>query len=131
MADQRKIQLLSDTVLYREAQDFIKQNSTIDGQKQLYSLVNYSQTWEELEKFVAHQKERDWLGSKTYYKQFYMALHAYLKQLRDNVEKEWFSPEAELTKVQRRKWVDDYAILVAREFFQHLTAENLYREVIR
>ena len=124
----QKIHLLSDGVLYREALAFIKEQGTVDGQKQMTSLTSYTQSWQDLIDFVEHQQERDWPGKRAFYKQFYTALRDYLETLRKRVAEEWFLPGNEFNKTEKREWVDHFSILAAREFTQHLAAENLYRE---
>lgn len=126
----KKIRLLSDSVLYRDALDFIKTHGTIDGYKQMTSLTRYTQSWDDLDRFVKHQQERDWPGRRAYYKEFYTVLLDYLKTLRKRVEMDWFPPPSEFTKAQKQDWLNEFSILVAREFTQHLAAENLYREKV-
>lgn len=126
-----KIYLLSDQELYRAAVDFIAEQDTVDGQSQMTSLLSYTQSWSDLYDFVKHQSQRDWIGKQAYYRQFYGALLSQLQQLRERVSKEWFPPPEEATKNETRLWVDERAILVTREFVQHLAAENLYREKVR
>lgn len=126
-----KIRLLSDGILYREALDFIKTHGTIDGYKQMTSLIRYTQSWDDLEGFVKHQQERDWPGKRAYYKEFYTIMLDHLKSLRKRVETEWFPPPSGWTKAQKQDWLNELSILVAREFTQHLAAENLYREKVQ
>lgn len=123
-----KIRLLSDGQLYRDALDFIEAQGTIDGRTQLASLISYTQSWTDLTGFVRHQSQRDWIGKKSYYGQFYTALDSYLKQLYQQVLKEFPLPDNYETKAQKRNWNEHCAIRVAREFVEHLTFENLYRE---
>ncbi len=125
---QDTIRLLSDGQLYRDALDFIEAQGTIDGRTQLASLLSYTQSWADLTNFVQHQSQRDWIGKKSYYGQFYAALNAYLKQLYQQTL-QWFQlPDNLETKKEIKKWQEKYAIRVAREFVEHLTFENLYRE---
>lgn len=126
-----KIRLYSDGPLYKEATAFIEAQGTVDGQTQMTSLLNYTQTWGDLINFVRQQSRRDWIGRKTYYRQFYTALEAYLNELRQRIEKEWFPPDPDLSKREKRDWVEEHAILAGREFAQHLAAENLYREKVK
>ncbi len=131
-ADQlQKLRLLSDGELYQMACEFIKQHQTILN-SQVVSLVTHTQDWDDLMDdrtgFVKHQADRDWTGTKSYYKDFFNALKNDLKNLRQRTENEWFPPGPEYdTSKKRRKWTDYFAILVAREFLQHLEAENMYK----
>lgn len=125
-----QIRLMSDEQLYREAVNFITEQHPVDGQTQMASLLSYTQSWDDLIGFVRHQSQRDWIGRKTYYKQFYIALESYLKQLSQQVETR-FPPDPNASKQAKRAWVDRYTLLVAREFVQHLAAENLYQEKVK
>jgi hypothetical protein len=129
LLDQEKIHVLSDGPLYRDALDFIDAQGTVDAKKQLVSLLSYTQSWDDLSKFVQHQSRRNWIGKMSYYGQYYTALDSYLKKLYQQALA-WFPPtdDAHQTKNAKREWNDIYAIYVAREFIQHLVFENSYRE---
>ncbi len=125
---QEQIRLFSDGQLYQDALEFIETQGTIDGRTQMASLLSYTQSWADLIEFVRHQSQRDWIGKKSYYGQFYAALDSYLKQLYQQTL-QWFPvPDNYQTKEQKRNWQEHCAIRVAREFVEHLTFENLYRE---
>lgn len=124
-----KIQVLSDNELYRDALDFVEAQGTVEGRTQLVSLLSYTQSWDDLSRFVQHQSRRDWIGRKSYYGQYYTALDSYLRQLYQQVM-DWFPPTEDYDQIKskRREWNETYAIHVAREFVQHLVFENSYRE---
>lgn len=123
-----KIQVLSDNELYRDALNFVDDQGTVEGRTQLVSLLSYTQSWDDLSRFVQHQSRRDWVGRKSYYGQYYTALDSYLRQLYQQVMA-WFPPSVDYqTKKEVREWNETYAIHVAREFVQHLVFENSYRE---
>lgn len=123
-----KIQVLSDNELYRDALDFVEAQGTVEGRTQLVSLLSYTQSWDDLSRFVQHQSRRDWIGRKSYYGHYYTALDSDLRQLYQRVMA-WFPPSADYqTKKEVREWNETYAIHVAREFVQHLVFENSYRE---
>jgi len=129
--DQRtQIRLLSDYVLYPEAEQFIAKHGTIEGQKQMNGLLNYARSIEDLTRFVKHQGSRDWLGSKAYYRDFYNALRTYLDSLRRRVKAEFGLVPEELTRTQKRELTNAFAEALAREFVQHLAAENLRKEAL-
>ncbi len=132
-AQLQKIRMLSDGELYQMACRFVDENGTIDSKKQVVSLVAHTQTWDDLIAFVNHQAGRDWESQRRYagYKQFFQALKDYLNALPKKISTEWFPVNPEFTKKQRRNWKNYFAILVAREFLQHLEAENMYRAINR
>ncbi|RME70870.1 MAG: hypothetical protein D6784_16000 [Chloroflexi bacterium] len=126
----QKIRLLSDEELYRMACQFIAENGAVDSNKQAVSLGMHTQDWDDLEWYVNHQAGRDWKSQKKYagYKQFFQNLKKQMAELRTKVEKEWFPPPPEYkTRNERKAWVNHFTILVAREFLQHLEAENFYQ----
>ena len=127
----QKIRLLSDGELYQMACRFIETHQTIDSRKQVVSLAAHTQDWDDLKNFVNHQARRDWESQRKYagYKQFFQALRDYLNTLPKRVSEEWFPADPAFSKNERRKWEGHFAILVAREFLQHLEAENMYRVI--
>ena len=126
----QKIRLLSDGELYQLACDFVAKHGTIESNKQAVSLVMHTQDWGDLDRYVNNQAGRDWESQNKYagYKQFFQDLKKQLSELQKKVEEEWFPPPPERdTKNKRKAWTHHFAILVAREFLQHLEAENFYR----
>src|SRR5690242_8872334 len=80
-----KIALLSDTILYREAVNFVRKlvleedcnplpTSQVNG---LLSIAE-SSSYDELYRFVVHQRDRNWPFSKKDIKTFYTALEQVL-----------------------------------------------------
>ena len=109
---------------------FVAGNGTVDANKQAVSLVMHTQDWDDLHAYVKHQAGRDWDSQKKYtgYKQFFQNMEKQLVELRKKVEAEWFPPPPErTTKNERKAWINYFTILVAREFLQHLEAENFYK----
>jgi len=128
----QKLRLLSDGELYRMACKFIADNHSIDSKKQAVSLVAHTQTWDDIDGFVNKQASRDWESQTKYagYKQFFQNLKSSLNVFRKRVEEEWFPPGAEYnTKDKRKAWINHFSIVVAREFLQHLEAENMYKAI--
>src|SRR6266480_421633 len=87
-AQLQKIYLLSDTVLYSEAVSFIRKLVQEQGcdplpTSQVAGLLNIAEAvkYDELHRFVQHQRERNWPPSKRDIKTFYTALEEVLSQL--------------------------------------------------
>ncbi len=130
--DERRLGVLSDTVIYVEATQFLKsfpEEYDLPPNQQLIGLLTFSRNWGELVKFVKHQKDRDW-GNKDAYKQFYTRLWCYLDDaktgLRTRVKKDLGLIPVDLDKKQERELRDLWAGALAREFVQHLVAAALY-----
>lgn len=122
-----QIRLLSDGELYDQAIVFVRQNDTVEN-KQMAGLLEYSRSWEELLKFVRHQKGRDWQRKKAHYADFYTELEQYLTQLRAKVKSEYGMVPHNLTKRETAKYTQCFAGLLATEFIQHLVAEMMWKE---
>jgi hypothetical protein len=127
----RKVWLLSDTVLYDEAVAFMR--DLVDKRKcnplpssQIAGLLNIAETasYGELADFIIHQRSRDWPPGARDIKAFYTALEETLREMRSSRLREEFhlldgvSPE----KIQQE--TEALMALLAREFIQHLAAEN-------
>src|SRR5437763_11811751 len=94
-AQLQKIYLLSDTVLYSEAVSFIGKLVREQGcnplpTSQVAGLLNIAEAvkYDELHRFVLHQRDRNWPPSKRDIKTFYTALEEVLsliqrKRLKD------------------------------------------------
>ena len=127
----QKIGLLSDTVLYPEAIAFIRRLVEKDGCNPLpTSQVNglfsiaESSRYGELRQFVEHQRDRDWPPSKRDIKTFYTRLEQEFTRLERRLDVEFH-----LTKDERGRTASDadqneMLALLAREFIQHVIAEN-------
>lgn len=126
---QRKVQLLSDTELYPGAVSFLQKlvdeeefsalpTSQVAG---LFS-VSLSPKYSDLYTFVKHQRDRNWPESKRDIKTFYTALERYLTNLHSRcVKDEFHLLEGEH---DARQAANEVMVLLAREFIQHLLAEN-------
>lgn len=126
---QRKVQLLSDTELYPGAVSFLQKlvdeeefsalpNSQVAG---LFS-VSLSPKYSDLYDFVKHQRDRNWPESKRDIKTFYTALERYLAEMHRRCLRDDFH----LLEGERdaRQAANEIMVLLAREFIQHLLAEN-------
>lgn len=128
----QNIWLLSDTVLYPEAVAFMRRllrdqdcrplpNSQIAG---LLSIAE-SQQYDKLKDFVLHQRTRNWPPSRRDIGIFYTALEESL----ENMEKRLRGDFHLLAGKQRpgnQIGTEEHELmaLLAREFIQHLVAEN-------
>ncbi len=123
--DLRMINLLSDTILYREAGEFVQGQSMPDS-RQLIGLATFSRDWSELLAYINHQATRDW-GNRDYYKLFYDNLRKYLNDsktgLRQRVKTEFAFVAEGLTKREEAEALDTWAQALSQEFIQHLVAE--------
>ncbi len=134
VAQLQKIGLLSDTVLYDEAVRFMHKlvrdqhcnplpTSQVNG---LLSIAEASK-YNELYRFVIHQRDRNWPPSKRDIKTFYTALEQALSQMQRKRLREEFRLLEETTGrsvSDLRREADELLALLAREFIQHLVAEN-------
>ncbi len=117
-AEQRqKILLLSDTVLYPEAVAFVRKLVQEEDRSplptsQVMGLLNIAlaSKYSELYQFVVHQRDRNWSGSKSDIKELYIAEFQLLR--------------SGLTNRETSEEADELMVLLAREFIQHLVAEN-------
>lgn len=127
----QKISLLSDTALYPEAVAFMRRlvdkegcnplpTSQVNG---LFSIAESSR-YSELREFVEHQRDRDWPPSKRDIKTFYTRLEQEFTHLERQL-----AVEFGLTKDEHGRPISDadqneMLALLAREFIQHILAEN-------
>lgn len=126
-----KLYYLSDEVLYPEAENFIQSfvkrddGATLPA-SQVMGLLNIANasSYAELERFIRHQRERNWTMSKSYIKTFYDELEKVFATLRKRARDEFnllqYAPGHQLAKQE----TDDIMIWLTREFIQHLIAEN-------
>lgn len=133
-AQLQKIWLLSDTVLYPEAVSFI--HKLVEDQEcnplpasQISGLLSIAESskYDELYRFVAHQRDRDWPPLRRDIKIFYTALEEVLSLMRRKRLKDEFHLVADTqgqSTQEMRQESDALMALLAREFIQHLTAEN-------
>lgn len=130
-AQLQKIALLSDTVLYNDAVAFIRKlvqeqdcdplpTSQVNG---LFSIAE-SASYDELYRFVVHQRDRNWPPSKRDIKTFYTALEQELSLMYRKRLKDEFLLLTQQSAQELRKEANDLMALLAREYIQHLMAEN-------
>jgi hypothetical protein len=133
-AQLQKIYLLSDTVLYPEAVSFMRKlvqeqgcdplpNSQVAGLLSIAEATRY----DELHRFVLHQRDRDWPPSKRDIKTFYTALEEVLSVMQRKRLKDEFHMLPDIqggNVIEARQELDELMALLAREFIQHLVAEN-------
>lgn len=124
---QSQIRLLSDGELYRDAVDFVDKSRIVDN-KQMAGLLEFSRSWGELNKFVKHQKGRDWHGRNSHYTDFYTKLSKFLDKLRTKIKTDSDFVPNRSTNKETKKYADYFAGLLAREFIQHLVAEMMWKE---
>ena len=132
---QQKIILLSDGQLYRDAMDFVSKHKPLPDlqvtKSQLSGLENivHSHSFAQILGYINHQLGRDTLKDEL--REFYQHLLPYLEGLRSMVEEHQFVsiPEnaSRAERRQLREKIDEYAYLLAKEFIQHLVAENNYQ----
>jgi hypothetical protein len=126
----QKVWLLSDTVLYPEAVSFLSRLHAQDCNplptSQINGLLNVaeSEQYHELESFIRHQRERNWPPNKRDIKTFYTALEETLGTLRRKRLKEEFRLLDGVSASTLRQEEAALMALLAREFIQHLVAEN-------
>ena len=133
-AQLQKIYLLSDTVLYPEAVSFMRKlvqeqgcdplpNSQVTGLLSIAEATRY----DELHRFVLHQRDRDWPPSKRDIKTFYTALEEVLSLMQRKRLKDEFHMLPNIrggNVIEARQALDELTAYLAREFIQHLVAEN-------
>jgi hypothetical protein len=133
-AQLQKIWLLSDTVLYAGAVSFMRklvreQECNPLPASQVAGLLSIagSSKYDELYRFMVHQRDRNWPPSRRDIKTFYTALEEVLSV----IQKKRLKDEFHLVTDERGRSVSDIRresnelmALLAREFIQHLVAEN-------
>ncbi len=134
VAQLQKIGLLSDTVLYDEAVHFMHklvhdQHCEPLPASQVNGLLSIAEAfkYDELYRFVIHQRDRNWPPSKRDIKTFYTALEQVLSQMKRRRLREEFhllSETSGRSVSDLRREADELLALLAREFIQHLAAEN-------
>ena len=132
-AQLRKIWLLSDTVLYPEAAAFLRrlvrdQNCKPLPTSQVAGLLNIAEAYQydELSTFVIHQRDRNWPPRQRDIKTFYTALAETLVEMEKRLSDD-FHLVASARKGPSQRGPEEYELLalLAREFIQHLIAENI------
>lgn len=130
----QKIWLLSDTVLYPEAVSFMRklvQEQDCDPlpAAQVNGLLSIAESarYKELYEFVVHQRDRNWPPSKRDIKTFYTELEKLFTQMRVKRLRSEFHLLSETpgqSNSEMLQEVDALMARLAREFIQHLLAEN-------
>lgn len=123
--EQRHVRLLSDTELYPQAVQFMHGVARTLPPAQINGLLNVSlnNTYAELKKFIEHQRTRTtWRRGDEHIPDFYLRLAQKLKQLEASAllmvkARERQPPQEDMQELY---------MLLAREFIQHLLAENAY-----
>ncbi len=123
---------MSDTMLYPDAVTFAQHlinekgcsplpTSQVMGLWNIAKAANYG----ELLHFIRHQRDRNWPASKKDIKTFYTELDQWFGTLRNRLVKNEFRLLSQgLKPVAANKEVDEIMATLAREFIQHLVAEN-------
>jgi|SRR5712692_5996229 len=119
---------LSDTVLYTEAVAFMQR--LVDEQgcatlpaSQVTGLLNIANAtiYTELERFIQHQRERNWPESRKDIKIFYTELEKWFTTVKNRRLKGEFHLVEE---GHGNREIDELMALLAHDFIQHLVAEN-------
>ncbi len=131
-AQLQKISLLSDTVLYPEAISFIRR--LVDEQdcsplptsqvKGLQSIAE-SYQYDEIHRYIIHQFERNWPDSKRSIKLLYTELDRLFTTMKNKrLREEFHLMGDERGSKEARAMEDALMAALAREFIQHMVAEN-------
>lgn len=127
---QERIRLVSDEILYQQAIDLMHSIGIANSlpTAQIYGLLNVSlaNTYKELIEFVSHQRDRTTWNRREqqFIPDFYRKMFTKLESL----PKEHMPFIAQGEKVSPED-AERIKMLIAREFIQHLLAENGYMAV--
>lgn len=131
----QKIESFSDTVLYPESVAFVrrmvqKEKCNPLPMTQANGLLNIalSLNYDDVLGFVEHQRERNWPSNKRDIKTFYTHLEKELTRLEQRLNTDFFpTKDAHGRRVSSE---DEREMLgrLAREYIQHLLAENMLVE---
>lgn len=123
---------ISDRVLYPEAVAFIRR-LVYDEEcmplpaSQITGLLNvaHASSYAELERFIKHQRDRNWPDSKQDIKTLYTELEKLLTTIKNKRLRDEFHliPTKQNSKEANQE-IDEVMALVARDFIQHLITEN-------
>lgn len=121
-----RIRLLSDETLYKEAAELMRSIGAANSlpSTQINGLLNVSlaNTYEHLLAFVQHQRDRTTWNKREYFiPDFYRKLFNKLQRLTSE-HMSFVVQQGEVTLEERER----IKTLLAREFIQHLLAENGY-----
>ncbi len=129
----QKIGLLSDTVLYPEAVSFIQKLVREEDcdplpTSQVTGLLSIAESfkYDELYRFIVHQRDRNWPPGKSDIKRLYTALEKELSLMQRKRIKDEFRLATEgLSARDARREADELMARLASDFIQHLVAENM------
>jgi hypothetical protein len=124
--EQQQICFLSDTTLYEQAREFMRNMGGPLSQSQINGLLNVSlnNTYAELNTFIADQMKRAALDE--HIRNFYTRLQEQLRNL-DAQALSIISARAQPSPED----LQTLKMLLAREFIQHVLAENAYKGATR
>ena len=128
--EQDRIRLLSDTELYPQAVEFMRGIANQIPQKQTNGLLNVSlaNTYDQLQRFVARQRDRrTWPPKERHIPIFYRELGQKLQRIESYIP----SIMKSRTEQTSREDIQTLKMLLAREFIQHILAENAYMGATR
>ncbi len=125
-AQRKKVWLVSDTILYPEAVGFMDELVKQEGEKplpksQIMGLLNIirSATYDDVTRYIKHQIQRD------VHRAFYDKLEQKLAVIqRKRMQEEFQLVIPQPTKREEDAEKKELMLLLAREFIQHLIAEN-------
>lgn len=127
----QKIWDLSDTIIYREAVEFIQRIVKQEGDPlpatQIHGLLNIagSANYAQLEAFIIHQRDRDWAPRQRHIGAFYEELQKFFTTLKtQRLRREFHLLDEQASAQEWLRQIDILMIYLAREFIQHLLAEN-------
>ncbi|GAC1461891.1 MAG: hypothetical protein NVS4B12_08730 [Ktedonobacteraceae bacterium] len=123
---------LSDEVLYHEAVVFIRELVRHEDcqplpTSQVKGLLNIARSsqYSELERYIEHQRERDWNVKSRYLKTFYTELEKLFTTMKNKrLRQEFHLLDDEPTSVDMLRKKNELMAQLAYEFIQHLLAEN-------
>ena len=124
--EEERLHLLSDTQLYDQAVEFMRGIARKLPSTQINGLLNVSlgeNSYDELKHFVdAQYKRSTWKPSERHVPEFYRRLTQKFKEL------EQYASTILIDRVEQASREDQEAMkmAIAREFIQHLLAENDY-----
>lgn len=124
--EQERIRLLSDTELYPQAVEFMQSIAGTLPSSQINGLLNVTlaNTYQHLEEFIRHQYTRStWKAQERHIPDFYHKLENKLK----GIERSIAAITKERQEKPSREEQQTLKMLLAREFIQHVLAENAYK----
>lgn len=128
--EQSQVRLLSDTELYQQAVQFMRGVARQLPPTQINGLLNVSlaNTYDELKDFIKSQRQRTtWRREDAHIPDFYRRLEVKLGEL----EKKATDIMKARAERPEQEDLNTLKMLLAREFIQHLLAENAYMGATR